>query len=643
MENGADFNNAKIKDDIKLTAKFTPKAFNVELDVNGGAFENTNTDKKMVVKYDSNIVLPKVITSEVGKVFDHWETSSGVVVNNNEICKFSQNEKLTAMWEYSKASVRYNLNGGSFNDGSNLPSIFTYGENYDLTTFKTPSKVGYTFMGWFKEGETEKTTSITWESMDKAFELNAKWEANKSSVTLINKLKPEELDEGNGYDSFSVIFDDNKIYDSENVERSPKANPEREGYIFNGWKDSQGDSVYNNYEIWKIDKAEVKLYAIWTPVETTVTFKDGNEVVKTENINYETILNDFDSLEKVGYTFDGWFNGEETEPTTEIKNNLSNVILTAKWTAKTTNVKYKTNEGVFSDSTTEKTVSATYDAEFILLEEVPTRFGYTFDGWFNGETKQEDVAKWNQNFETVILTAKWSPKEIKFTYNANNGTFADNKDKKEALINFGDSFTLISEIPVRVGYKFIGWFNGETEQENVAKWNQDENVTLIAKWEIKQITFTFTAISKDFEETSISAITEDVQKTVDYNAKLLANVPTVDNEKTVDGKTYSFVGWFDADGNKWTADSLVNIEDDITLTAKWKITKYTFTSITIGNFENIIEQLDDVVEITLPDTINNESLFKNCAMPSTLSRIKKGSETWNVSVVNGNVIFNGIA
>ena len=40
---------------------------------------------------------------------------------------------------------------------------------------------------------------------------------------------------------------------------------------------------------------------------------------------------------------------------------------------------------------------------------------------------------------------------------------------------------------------------------------------------------------------------------------------------------YDFVGWFDLDGNEYTADTVYTTDDNITLSAKWTAKDYTVT------------------------------------------------------------------
>ena len=125
---------------------------------------------------------------------------------------------------------------------------------------------------------------------------------------------------------------------------------------------------------------------------SSITVKGGNKVTKPKNPT------------KDGYTFNGWYNGNTlfnfNTPVT------SDITLTAKWTKKTASVKYYTitfdsNGGSFTQSQLIK------EKEKGVKPQTPKKDGYTFNGWYNGNTLY--------NFNTpvtsdITLTAKWTKK-----------------------------------------------------------------------------------------------------------------------------------------------------------------------------------------------------------------------------------------
>lgn len=118
----------------------------------------------------------------------------------------------------------------------------------------------------------------------------------------------------------------------------------------------------------------------------------------------------------------------------------------------------------YNGATGENTVTDQYvlfGGEFAFP--VPERNGYTFDGWFRGDTRLTDgrgnsMVEW-QFEEGGEVTAQWAPNVNKVIFNANGGTGdmpAQNIATDETAILSANTFT-------RRGYTFAGW--AETRRE----------------------------------------------------------------------------------------------------------------------------------------------------------------------------------
>ena len=106
----------------------------------------------------------------------------------------------------------------------------------------------------------------------------------------------------------------------------------------------------------------------------------------------------------------------------------------------------------------------------------PTKEGYTFIGWYNGESE------WD--FETpvttgLILTAKWQVNQYTITFKPENGG-------QDIVIkqDYGTAITP-SAAPTRTGYTFAGW------DKTIPATMPAENITLTARWTVNQYTITF--------------------------------------------------------------------------------------------------------------------------------------------------------
>lgn len=174
---------------------------------------------------------------------------------------------------------------------------------------KTPKKDGYTFIGWAnKEGnivtkETKFTKDIT---------LKAKWINNNSETVAVSF----DTDGGNTID--------NIIMEKNNVILLPIA-PIKEGYIFNGWIDENGNIISTNMII--LNNIKLKAYWIKEGVETktiTINTDGGNKIDKIIVEKGKIILLPVNP-KKEGYVFNGWVdeNGNSIPKDLIIKDNIT--------------------------------------------------------------------------------------------------------------------------------------------------------------------------------------------------------------------------------------------------------------------------------------------------------------------------------
>ena len=133
-------------------------------------------------------------------------------------------------------------------------------------------------------------------------------------------------------------------------------------------------------------------------------------------------------------------------------------------------ISYDVNGG---DSLDDPIQNVNFGEQFILEE--PTRIGYTFAGWYCGDTKIESGI---YNFDyNINLKAIWLANNYTITYNVNGGDELENNTQE---VLFGDVNTL--SIPTRTGYTFAGWYYNDVLIDDVLPWNIDSDVTLVAKW-----------------------------------------------------------------------------------------------------------------------------------------------------------------
>lgn len=160
----------------------------------------------------------------------------------------------------------------------------------------------------------------------------------------------------------------------------------------------------------------------------------------------------------------------------------------------------------------------------------PTKEGYTFIGWYNGESE------WN--FETPVtenltLTAKWQINQYTITFDTAGGS-----EVAPITQDYGTAITPPAA-PTRTGYTFAGW------DREIPTAMPAENMTITARWQVNQYTITFKPENGG----------QDIVIKQDYGTAITAPAnPT---------KTgYTFAGWDKTIPTTMPAG-------DMTITARW--------------------------------------------------------------------------
>ena len=210
-------------------------------------------------------------------------------------------------------------------------------------------------------------------------------------------------------------------------------------------------------------------------------------------------------------------------------------------------VKFIAAGGSFKDGRRWRSVTVTYgksiDSEHV--EEVPSRVGYTFEGWYqDGENAPYDLKK--PVYGSFTLTAHWEAKTYNVSFNADGGT----PTPVGQTVEYGKLAKEPEPAPTKEGHTFLGW------QLNGAKYDFKKPVygsfTLTAHWEAKTYKVSFNAAGG----TPVPA-----EQTVEYGK--LAKEP--EPAPTKEGHTFG--GWY-AGTVKYNFNDLV--KGPVALTAHWE-------------------------------------------------------------------------
>ncbi|MCD7828136.1 MAG: InlB B-repeat-containing protein [Clostridiales bacterium] len=240
--------------------------------------------------------------------------------------------------------------------------------------------------------------------------------------------------------------------------------PTLTAYEFDGWyTDVTYAAQITEDTIWTIASSTI-LYAKWTPVTYTASFDpDGGILVDPIEYNIETTFT-FPVDTRIGYSFtvwnedenDGnWVDGATYEANaTSPANMYGNVTFLAIWDANTYTLTFNLNDstGIGEAECSTATKSVTYDSEVGELP-IPTRTGYTFDGWFTavdgGEEYTEDTVY--TVADGLTLYAHWTAIEYTITFSTTGDAIADVKYTIETDITLPAA--------TRTGYTFNYYIN----------------------------------------------------------------------------------------------------------------------------------------------------------------------------------------
>jgi uncharacterized repeat protein (TIGR02543 family) len=235
---------------------------------------------------------------------------------------FGGKDALLVEYGTSLCDVDYIENGGS-----NVQDL-TVGYDESLTEPVTPTKLGHTFLGWFRDSDFATQWNFETDQVTVNTTLYAKWTPSTYQVSFDSRG-------GSTVSSMTALYE---------TSISDPVAPKRTGYAFAGW---YKESACINQWSFPVDKitSDTTLYAKWKPATYYVTFR-GNGAT-TGTMTYQTMTYDApkalysERFKKTGYSFLGWAttstgpvvykNGATVKNLTSV--NGKNVTLYAKWGA----------------------------------------------------------------------------------------------------------------------------------------------------------------------------------------------------------------------------------------------------------------------------------------------------------------------
>jgi len=445
-----------------------------------------------------------------GYIFLGW-TGEGITEPQKtiEIPQGSTGDRTyTANWQVIEYTIITLLEGG--NAGSSEVYFYTVEQT---VTLPTPTRTGYTFLGWTGEGITTPQPNVTipkGSTGDKTYIEN--WKLTEYNITM-------DLNGGSGQEKVIYTMTD---------EDFELPTPTRNGYEFVGWTGEGITTPQTSVIIPKGSTGNKAYTANWKVIEYTITLDtNGGPVVSPIKYTVEDTFT-LPYILRPGYEFAGWtLDGSGMLPFTPLiiyPGTTGDLHYKAEWRL----AEYTITMDLDGGSGQEKVVYTITDEEFELP--TPTRNGYEFVGW-TGEritTPQTSVKIPKGSTGNKAYTANW--KVIRYTI-----TLVTNGGAVIASIRYTveDSVTLPIP-PDRPGYEFSGWvLDGSGQFPStpmiIPKGSTGDRIYK-AEWRVATYTITFVSHGRVYNW---------VQYTI--NNQVYFGTPEEDPSYYLPG--YTFVGW----------------------------------------------------------------------------------------------------
>ena len=412
---------------------------------------------------------------------------------------------------------------------------------YGLTATKPadPTLKGYTFAFWYLGEDEQNATAYDFNTpVTENITLTAKWNINKYTVT---------------FDSYGGT----PVPPAQEVEygltATKPADPTLKGYTFAFWYLGEDEQNATAYDFDTPVTENITLTAKWNINKYTVAFNTdgGTPVPPAQEVEYGLTATEPAAPEKTGYTFDGWYLGDEKYDFSAAVE--QNITLTAKWQKKTFTVKYylpdETGAWVEKKRDTVDSVDyATYSLWTPNAED-----GYEFSGWYQ---KPADIGV-KAKVEKLYMAKEWklygkfTPIEYTIQYVYNDGKATSTNPTTYTVES--DTITLADATGADWGKTFLEWHdeNGQKITEIPTGSTGDRVITAYWNWPVH-----LHYLDKDNNE--IESATLYVSE-LEPGACVL---PT--GEKT----GYDFDGWYEAKKDIGTASHKLNA---LSIAKKWEL------------------------------------------------------------------------
>ena len=378
--------------DFNLYAKWIPIEYTITYVLNNG--KNGANPAKYTA--DDEIVFADA--SRVGYTFKGWFTDASLT--STVVEKFEKGSHgdvtLYAGFDINKYTLTFDSVGGT--------GVTAITQDYDtvVTAPEVPSKIGYAFVGWYKDAQY-KNEYVFARMQAEDLTLFAKWK-------LENYLIDYNLSGGtnNAQNPKTYTIEDNTIV---------LKKPTKVGYEFIAWyKENTFETVVT--EIPSGSNGIISLHAKWEIINYNISYV-GVDGLDNNNPTTYTVEDSivFVEIAKKGYTFDGLFTSKDyAEAISEIKQGtVGDIIVYSKYTVNDYIIYVDGKENIdytvsfdLNGATGSIPSQTLGDGVVLSYPSAPVRAGYVFGGWFANANCTGTAFDFSaQVKDSVTLYAKW--------------------------------------------------------------------------------------------------------------------------------------------------------------------------------------------------------------------------------------------
>jgi len=261
-------------EDITLYAKWNIITYNINYELADGLNHLSNPSSYTI---ETNTIILSAPTKE-GYTFEGWYSDSNFTNYVSEITIGSiGNLTLYAKWNINSYTLSFNSNGGS--------PVTAITQDYATTVSKPtdPTKVGYTFAGWYSDSNL--STAYTFTTMPaEDITLYAKWNINSYNINYY--IQPDD------YDPLKdILLLPGETIIQVSLGSSHSAALTSEGRLFTWGRNDNGQLGDGT----TVSKS--------TPTEIT---QAHYELLHFDTVVYNQSITEYVPL-RDGYTFSGWY------------------------------------------------------------------------------------------------------------------------------------------------------------------------------------------------------------------------------------------------------------------------------------------------------------------------------------------------